>query len=110
MIINSVLGHKVTHMYVKYIDSLIDGSEMASRHIEQTNKKTALGLVVSCIGRRMILNQLVDEELEAIGDILGDTVELTGFYSYGELAPYSDEILSCQLHNQTMTLTVIYED
>jgi len=92
------------------IDGLIDGSEMAARRIEQTNNKTALGLVVSCIGRRVILNQLSDEELESIGDILGDTVQLTGFYSYGELAPYSDEILSCQLHNQTMTLTVIYED
>jgi len=92
------------------IDSLIDGSEMASRHIEQVNEKTALGLVVSCVGRRVVLNQLVDEEIEIIGDILGDRVELTGFYSYGELAPYSDEVLSCQLHNQTMTLTVIYED
>jgi len=92
------------------IESLIDGSEMASRHIKQANKKTALGLVVSCVGRRVVLNQLVDDELEIIGDILGDTVALTGFYSYGELAPYSDDILSCQLHNQTMTLTVIYED
>jgi len=92
------------------IDSLIDSSEMASRKIKQANQKTALGLVVSCVGRRVILNQLVDEEIEIIGDILGDEVELTGFYSYGELVPYSDEVLSCQLHNQTMTLTVIYED
>jgi len=92
------------------IDSLIDSSEMASRKIKQVNQKTALCLVVSCVGRRVILNQLVDEEIEIIGDILGDEVELTGFYSYGELVPYSDEVLSCQLHNQTMTLTVIYED
>jgi len=92
------------------IDSLIDSSEMASRKIKQANKKTALGLVVSCVGRRVILNQLVDEEVEIIGDILGDMVELIGFYSYGELVPYSDEVLSCQLQNQTMTLTVIYED
>jgi len=92
------------------IESLIDGAEKASRYIKQANEKTALGLVVSCVGRRVVLNQLVDDELEIIGDILGDRVELTGFYSYGELAPYSDEVLSCQLHNQTMTLTVIYED
>ncbi|HHH51776.1 MAG TPA: hypothetical protein ENK76_05355, partial [Campylobacterales bacterium] len=92
------------------IDGLIDGSEMAASNIKQYNTKTALGLVVSCIGRRVILNQLSDEELESIADILGDNVELTGFYSYGELAPYSDKVLSCQLHNQTMTLTVIYED
>lgn len=92
------------------IDGLIDGSEMAASNIKQYNTKTALGLVVSCIGRRVILNQLSYEELESIADILGDNVELTGFYSYGELAPYSDKVLSCQLHNQTMTLTVIYED
>jgi hypothetical protein len=92
------------------IDGLIDGSEIAASHIKQYNKKNALCLVVSCIGRRVILNQLSEEELEAIRDILGKNVQLIGFYSYGELAPYSDEILSCQLHNQTMTLTVIYED
>ena len=92
------------------IDGLIDGSEMAARNIVQSNNKSALGLVVSCVGRRVVLNQLSDEELESIGDILGANVQLTGFYSYGELAPHSNEILSCRLHNQTMTLTVIYED
>jgi hypothetical protein len=92
------------------IDGLIDGSEMAARNIIQVNNKNALGLVVSCVGRRVVLNQLSDEELESIGEILGTNVQLTGFYSYGELAPHSDKILSCRLHNQTMTLTVIYED
>lgn len=92
------------------IDGLIDGSSIAGNQIEKFNKKNALGLVVSCIGRRVILNQLVDEEIESIANILGENVQLTGFYSYGELAPHSDTILSCQLHNQTMTLTVLYEE
>jgi len=92
------------------IDGLIDGSEIAAEQISKVNEKKALGLVVSCVGRRIVLKQLTDEELESIGETLGTNVQLTGFYSYGELAPFSKEILSCSLHNQTMTLTVIYED
>ena len=53
---------------------------------------------------------LTDEELEAISDVLGEDVDLVGFYSYGELAPFSDELMNCHLHNQTLTLTVIYEE
>lgn len=92
------------------IDGLIDGSEMAAKDIVQTNKNDALGLVVSCVGRKLVMKDLTDEELEAIEDTVGKNVHLTGFYSYGELAPFSSDILNCQLHNQTMTLTVIYED
>ena len=92
------------------IDGLIDGSEIAAEQISKINEKRALGLVISCVGRRIVLKQLSDEELESIGETLGANVQLTGFYSYGELAPFSKEILSCSLHNQTMTLSVIYEE
>jgi len=91
------------------IDGLIDGAEIAAKHTEHNQDKTALGLIVSCVGRKLVLKQLTDEELESVGHILGTNVQLTGFYSYGELAPFSDELLSCQLHNQTLTLTVISE-
>ena len=92
------------------IDGLIEGAEIAAKNAQQDNKGTALGLVVSCVARRLVLNQLVDDEVEGISDILGNNVSLVGFYSYGELAPFSNEIMSCQLHNQTLTLTVICED
>jgi len=91
-------------------DGLINGSEIAAQQIKRVNEKNALGLIVSCVGRRLVLKQLVDEELEVIGETLSSNVQLTGFYSYGELAPFSNEVLTCNLHNQTMTLTVIYED
>ena len=55
------------------------------------------------------MNQLIDDELEIIQDILGDNMILSGFYSYGEIAPFQDDLLTCKLHNQTMTLTTIYE-
>lgn len=91
------------------IDGLIDGSELAAKKINQKNENNALGLVVSCVGRKLVLKDLIDEELEIIEETVGKNVHLTGFYSYGELAPFSDEIKTCELHNQTMTLTVIYE-
>lgn len=91
------------------IEELINGAGKAAEVINKVNNKTALGLIVSCVGRKIVMNQLIDDELEIIQDILGDNVNLTGFYSYGEIAPFQDDLLTCKLHNQTMTLTTIYE-
>lgn len=91
------------------LEVLIDGAGIAAEEIERANSRTALGLVVSCVGRKIVMNQLIDDELEAVEEILGENVQLSGFYSYGEIAPFSEDIRSCQLHNQTMTLTVVYE-
>ena len=91
------------------INELIDGAGKAAESIEKINDKTALGLIVSCVGRKIVMNQLIDEELEIIQDILGDSVQLIGFYSYGEIAPFNDILFNCELHNQTMTLTTIFE-
>jgi hypothetical protein len=91
------------------LEQLIDGAVNAASDILAINDQRALGLVVSCVGRRVIMKQLVEEELEAVADTLGHNVHLTGFYSYGEIAPFKDQPAQCQLHNQTMTLTAIYE-
>ncbi len=91
------------------LDNLIDSAGLAAAAAKPGNPRAnGLCLVVSCVGRRLVLGQLVEEELEIVRDNLGDHTAITGFYSYGELAPFSD-ILQCQLHNQTMTLTTIYE-
>ena len=92
------------------IDELIQGSGKAAEVIDKINDKTAFALIVSCVGRKIVMNQLIDDELEIIQDILGNNVVLSGFYSYGEIAPFQDNLLNCQLHNQTMTLTTIYEE
>lgn len=91
------------------IDQLIDGAGKAASSIYPANNETALCLVVSCVGRKIVMNYLIDDELEAVQEILGDNVTLTGFYSYGEFAPFEEDIMTCELHNQTMTLTTIYE-
>ena len=91
------------------LDDLIDNAGMAA-NIAKPQQADAAGLcvVVSCVGRRLVLGQLTEEELDVVQQKLGTKTTITGFYSYGELAPFSD-ILQCQLHNQTMTLTTIYE-
>lgn len=91
------------------IDLLIDGAGKAAEAIQKANENTALGLLVSCVGRKIVMDYLVDDELEEVQNILGENVKLTGFYSYGEIAPFKEEVLNCELHNQTMTLTVMYE-
>jgi hypothetical protein len=63
---------------------------------------------VSCVGRKLVMGDRVDEELEAVGDILPKGTMLTGFYSYGEISPYQNTT-DCGLHNQTMTITYLTE-
>ena len=67
-----------------------------------------LALLVSCIGRRLLLGQRTLDEVEAVGGELGQAVRRIGFYSYGEISPHAASGL-CQLHNQTMTITTIRE-
>ncbi len=92
------------------VDNLIDGSSLVANTIRPYNQKRSLALAVSCSGRRSVLKQLVDEEIDVLHDILGKNTQIVGFYSFGEFAPFSDNILDCKLHNQTMTLTTIYEE
>ena len=71
------------------IDRLISAAEGASElSIERIgNTHTDLSIVISCVGRRMVLNQIVDEELEAVRDVVGENAIISGFYSYGEISP-----------------------
>jgi hypothetical protein len=66
-----------------------------------------LAVAISCIGRRVLLGERTEEELEATLEALPPTARQVGFYSYGEIAPMADG--HCDLHNQTMTLTTIGE-
>jgi len=91
------------------LDSLIDNAGMAAESAQSSKQdENGLCLVVSCVGRRLVMGQMTEEELEIVQERLGDATTITGFYSYGELAPFSD-VMHCQLHNQTMTLTTVYE-
>lgn len=91
------------------LDNLIENAGHAAGAAKPKLQDAAgLCLVVSCVGRRLVLGQQTEEELEIVQGKLGAHTTIAGFYSYGELAPFSHE-MQCQLHNQTMTLTTIYE-
>ena len=98
------VGSSVRFMRASY-EELISGAGAAASQAAQTS---ALVLCVSCVGRRIVLGQRTEEELEEVRTTFGPGPVLTGFYSYGELAP-SGEAHACQLHNQTMTITSIAE-
>ena len=91
-------------------DDLIDGAEAAARVCfpAQGVAGQGLALLVSCIGRKILLGQHVSEEISAVGDVLGPTFALAGFYSYGEISTSKVE-KCCRLHNQTMTISLIQE-
>jgi hypothetical protein len=66
-----------------------------------------LSIAISCIGRRLVLGERAEEEIEATLDALPPGTQQIGFYSYGEISPHATG--RCELHNQTMTLTVLSE-
>ena len=90
-------------------DRLIDGAVGAGRiSAEALGTPVDLALLVSCVGRRMVLRQRVEEEVEGVRDIVGPGATITGFYSYGEISPFTPKA-RCELHNQTMTVTTLSE-
>jgi hypothetical protein len=98
---------------VQLMMASIDGIAVGAQHaaeIAMKNRKNEpqIALIVSCIGRKLMMNQRVEEEIEQVKEIIGENVAITGFYSYGEMAPFNGKS-SCELHNQTMTLTLISE-
>ncbi len=93
-------------------DRLIQGaSEAAALTTPHQNGSLAtsptLSIAISCVGRRLVLGERTEEEIEATLDILPKGSRQVGFYSYGEISPYKSG--TCDLHNQTMTLTTITE-
>ena len=90
-------------------DRLIEGASLAAQNtISGKIKEPDLALLISCVGRKLVLNQRIEEEAEVIRGIYGDKTAITGFYSYGEIAP-SLNYHKCELHNQTMTITTFTE-
>ena len=68
-----------------------------------------LAILISCVGRKLVLKQRVEEEIESVQNVLGKGVAITGFYSYGEMCPVTPADKQCELHNQTMTVTTFFE-
>ena len=90
-------------------DRLVDGAIAAAENsLNNIAGSPDLAILISCVGRKLVLKQRIEEEVEGVQEMLGQTTTLTGFYSYGEIAPetFGDR---CELHNQTMTITTFQE-
>lgn len=90
-------------------DRLIDGaSQAAAKSIIGHEQAPELALLISCVGRKLVLDQRIEEEVEVVRSVYGNDTAITGFYSYGEISPLFD-FMQCELHNQTMTITTYRE-
>ena len=92
------------------VERLIDGAIEAADRCRTPVQSAVpdVALLVSCVGRKLVLQQRVEEEVESVRSVLGESTVISGFYSYGEIAPFSS-VSSCELHNQTMTITTLAE-
>lgn len=92
-------------------DSLVMGASQAARQILQKDvniNDRALAICVSCVGRKLVMESQVADEVFAVQRLLGMQTGITGFYSNGEICSGEDDSHS-QLHNQTMTIAYLSE-
>lgn len=99
-------GEKVCLMHAS-TDQLLNGVENVIDELGDDDADCAV-LCVSCVGRKILMGEDTEDELEAIWDKFGENVPMAGFYSYGEISHFSvtNEV---ELHNQTLTITCISE-
>ncbi len=91
-------------------DDLIDGAAKAAAISKSLGEESPeLCILISCVGRKVVLKQLTEEETESVQESYTNKPVMTGFYSYGEIAPFRPGERA-MLHNQTMTITTISED
>lgn len=90
----------------KLIGSAAQAARQAVLSVPQSDD--ALIISVSCVGRRLILGERTEEEIETVLEGAPLRTAHVGFYSYGEISP-SSACGASELHNQTMTITVFSE-
>jgi hypothetical protein len=101
-------GSKVRFMKANF-DRLIDAaSEAAFSCLELNSFTPKLALLISCVGRKLILGSRIDEEVEAVSEVFGSETIISGFYSYGEIS-HMKAFGECIFHNQTITITCLNE-
>jgi len=98
------LAQLMTANFERLIDGAANAGKNACFYNENTNLLT---LAISCVGRKLVLGERIEEEVEAVLDMLPASTKQVGFYSYGEISPLG--LIQCGLHNQTMTLTSFAE-
>ncbi|MBN1975194.1 MAG: FIST C-terminal domain-containing protein [Sedimentisphaerales bacterium] len=93
------------------MERLADGAAESAKDSKKTGSANPdLAILISCVGRKLVLRQRTDEEVENVQNVLGKQAALTGFYSYGEICPVDPHDKKAELHNQTMTITTFCEE
>jgi hypothetical protein len=100
-------GSKVRLMKAN-LDKLTMASHIASDFATNHQINPDFALLISCVGRRLVLGSRIEEEVETAFEAMGNNTLMAGFYSYGEISPLNGA-LKCELQNQTMTITTFYE-
>lgn len=92
-------------------EKLVDGARGAA---QMSGESIGVGevefaILISCVGRKLVLKERIEEETEAVQSVVGQGTPMIGFYSYGEISPVAPTEKQCRLHNQTMTITTFKE-
>ncbi|MBU3714142.1 MAG: histidine kinase [Ferruginibacter sp.] len=106
---NITEGAEVRFMRANF-DRLINAASDAGAQAVSlmNNTPVNLAILVSCVGRKIVLGDRIEEEIEAVAECMSPETTIAGFFSYGEIAPNKDENIT-KLHNQTMTVTTFAE-
>ncbi len=92
------------------LEQLVEGASGAANICSQTmGMIPQFAILISCVGRKLVMKQRIEEEVEAIREQFGEKIPVTGFYSYGEICPAVVHQKQCEFHNQTMTITAFSE-
>ncbi|MES2277072.1 MAG: FIST N-terminal domain-containing protein [Bacteroidota bacterium] len=101
-------GTKVRFMRANFDKLTSAASDAASQTYLNDKTPPSFSLLISCVGRKLVLGSRTEDEVDAVDEIFGHNTLLSGFYSYGEISPFIKG-QGCQLHNQTMTITTFHE-
>ncbi|MBS3805795.1 MAG: FIST C-terminal domain-containing protein [Oleiphilaceae bacterium] len=88
---------------------LIEELHKLTADIKVSGFQPAAALLISCVGRKVVLGDQVDQEVGAVSDSFGKTLPLAGCPSFGEIGPmrtatgYSKNLF----HNMTYILLLI---
>ena len=91
-------------------NSILEAAEQAARLASSDLKghKPAVIFCYSCMARKIVLGRLTRQEIDRIRSVIGTTVPIIGFYTYGEYCRIRCDGPSL-LHNETVTLSVLGE-
>ncbi len=101
------VGSEVMLMKASFADLVNGAYKSGEELLFGKNVEDGISIAISCVGRKLVLGQKTEDEIDAVYKQFNSGVEQIGYYSYGEIAPFIEN--ECDLYNQTMTLTLIWE-